>query len=399
MKLRTKIAGTVALPLALAIASAANAATVVDTDQHKLQIGGFVAASGNWLVDSNTATNGYTHPVTGIVGTDDPRVDSDIDYGMSLGTSRINVIYDRKTSAGDVRFYYEQNIASNSLRHAAIFWDGWVAGQTWNGFANLTALADTIDATGNTRAADARRNAVLGRNFSIADGMSVGVFLEDQGEAGNNRVLPDVTANFKGKFGAVEVFAATQLIQYNEQFAGSFVAPVTGAPSSTDMAVDFTLGTKVQVEDLRLQAALTMKDGRGYYTLADAARAGLNAANDPTGVRRTAYANQSKGMDTYFTVAAQYKFSDQIRANAVLEQSMMDRDNSDSTQVWLNAFYTTASGWEWGTELSLVAADDIKVTNNALTGVNAVTTANRGAGTGALHDGDIRLSLQAKYAF
>ena len=45
MKLYTKIAGTLALPLALAVAAnSAQAYTVVDTSEHKLSVGGYVSA-------------------------------------------------------------------------------------------------------------------------------------------------------------------------------------------------------------------------------------------------------------------------------------------------------------------------------------------------------------------
>src|SRR5690554_2228953 len=191
MKLRHKIAGTFALPLALAIASTANAAAVVDTDAYTLKIGGFISALAGWNVYDEAANQ-----------------DSDVNFGIGLGVSRFNVNYTHKTAAVDITYLYENDWAGcYRLRHAAILHDGWVAGQFWSGFANLTALAETIDAAGTSgKSANAQRTATLGKNFSIADGMSVGVFIEDHkvgtepSARGANTAVPDIAANFKGDF-------------------------------------------------------------------------------------------------------------------------------------------------------------------------------------------------------
>ncbi|SFX20931.1 hypothetical protein [Marinospirillum alkaliphilum] len=331
MKLRTKIAGTVALPLALAIASASQAATIVDNEQHRLNIGGFVAASANWTIYDDA---GADH-------------DSDVDYGMSLGTSRLNVTHTAKTDAGNVTIMYENDWAGAAttasgyrLRHAAIMWDGWVAGFTWNGFANLTGLAETIDAAGTAGAsgsAPAGRNAVLGRNIAVGDGMSVGVFIEDRGET-TYRAVPDLTANFKGAFGDTSVFVGAQMLQVEDE----------DDTTKTEAQLDLTFGLNQKISDeLSLKAALTNYNG------------------DNTAV----------------SVAAQFKVSDQLRTNLVVQQQIMDADDSDATAVWVNAFLKTASGWEWGGEVRMVSADDLAVAVNGL------------------GDSDMRVSLQAKYAF
>lgn len=322
MKLRTKIAGTVALPLALAIASAANAATVVDTDQHKLQIGGFVAAQAVW-----------TSPDVG-----------DMDYSMNLGTTRLNVDYTNKQH--DIRFLYEQNIGNNSLRHAAIFHDGWVAGQTWSFFANATGAGETVDATGVAlTSAPQERNALLGKVIPLGDGMSVGVSIEDRNLGATETAVPDITANFKGNFGGVGVFVAAQ--QYNtttgtagkvDLDAGSITPAVAGEDESFTR---FTAGASVPMGALGLKAAFTMDD-----------------------------------KDAALSVAGQFKVNDQLRTNLVVEQSMVDVGN-DYTQLWVNAFYKLQSGWEWGAEVSTAS----------------------GADGATVDEKDMRVSLQAKYAF
>lgn len=347
MKLRHKIAGTFALPLALAIAaSTANAATVVDTDAHTLKIGGFVAAQAGWTIYDKSAD------------------DSDVDFGMDLGTSRLNIAYTQKTAAGDITYLYENDWAGGQnyrLRHAAIFHDGWVAGYTWSGFANLTGLSETIDATGTSgNSANAQRTATLGKNITVADGMSVGVFIEDHthgfttggSKSGRtaNTPLPDLVANFKGDFGVAQAFAAVRMQQVDKD-----VGP---DPAETEAKVDFTLGVNSQVTDeLNLKAAVTSFDGD----------------------------------DLGFSVAGQYKITDQIRTNLVVEQFIADADDSDYTAIWVNAFYKMDSGWEWGAELRSVSADDGYFDTDL-----GYVVAPSASGLG---DKDMSFTLQAKYAF
>jgi len=337
MKLRHKIAGTLALPLALAIAGAANAATVYDDEKQTLKIGGYVAAQAGWTIyDASTD-------------------DSDVDYGMGLSLSRLNIAYTQKTSAGDITYLYENDWAGAQpsggnyrLRHAAIKYDGWVAGFTWSGFANLTGLAETIDAGGTSgKSANAQRTATLGKNIAIADGMSVGVFVEDHSHAFTtggsasgrtaNTPLPDLVANFKGDFGVAQAFAAVRMQQVDK--AGS-------APAETEGSVDVTLGVNSQVADpVNVKAALTSFDSG----------------------------------DLGVSVAGQFKISDQVRTNLVVEQFVGDVKNTDHTAIWVNGFYKMDAGWEWGAELRSVSAD-------------------AGAVNG-LSDKDMSFTLQAKYAF
>lgn len=336
MKLRTKIAGTVALPLALAIASAASAATVVDNAQHRLNIGGFVSAQAHWTILDNAVGQ-----------------DSDVNVGLGLGVSRFNVNYTQKTAAGNITYLYENDFNGPAgshyrLRHAAIMHDGWVAGFTWSGFANLTGLAETIDAAGTSgRSANSQRTATLGKNITLADGMSVGVFVEDHSHPYTtdnrrrtaNTAIPDMVVNFKGNFGPAAVFAAARMVQVDKAVAA-------GADKETEMLTDVTLGTNVKLTDaLSVKAAMTSYDNG----------------------------------DLAASVAGQMKLSDQLRTNLVIEQWMADANNSDATALWLNAFYKMASGWEWGAELRTVSSDAPAING--------------------LGDKDMRVSLQAKYAF
>lgn len=324
MKLRTKIAGTVALPLALAIASAANAATVVDTDQHKLTIGGYVSAISTW---NDTTGNAMQH-------------------NIGLGNSRLNVGYTNKEQG--VTFFYEQNMGM-ALRHAYLSTtDGLVAGWTWSFGANLTALGETIDTDGPARAVfgtpggSQARNGVLGQKFSLGDGMSVGVAIEDKavGADAADTVVPDLVVNFSGDFGGTKVFAAAT--QYNQ---------LVGAKDES--ATRITAGAAIPMGALGLKAGVTSDDGNLHVT------GGL-----------------------------QFNVNDQVRANVVVEQNMYDAPSDPtSTSIWVNAFYKAANGVEWGGEIQSVSAD---------AGTPAFSNASSG---GTLNDGGMAVRLQAKYAF
>lgn len=350
MKLRNKIAGTLALPLALAIASSVNAATVFDDEKQTLKVGGFIAAQAVWEM-----------PDAG-----------DANYVMDLGTSRLNIAHTTKTSAGDITVLYENDwndttkaAGAYRLRHAAIMYDGWVAGQTWSFFANLNGLSETLDANGNAITSSwASRNAVLGKNISLGEDMSVGIALEDRSinsgntpdEDGvrNTSPAPDLTANFKAKVGGVGLFAAIQYYQVND---------ASDAKDSKGK-VRFTASAAMPVAD-----ALTFK---------------------------VAFTSDQ---DKYKAVSAsgQYRITDKVRTNLVIEQYIDERTGNDSmtgiannkdrdyTQAWLNAIYRMDSGLEWGAELHMLTGDD-----------RAKAAAAYGA---AKEDKDVTLRLQAKYAF
>lgn len=374
MKLRTKIAGTLALPLALAVAANVNAAQITD----ELKIGGFVAATADWTM-YDTA-NGQ---------------DSDVDYRLDLGTSRINVDYTKN----GVNVLYENDWAGGDnyrLRHAAISYDGWVAGFTWSGFANRTALAETIDASGPTSfSANANRTAKLGKTFNVADGMSVGVFIEDHSHGFNsdkktsaglkdfeyrdangedqkgkvNSAIPDVTLNFNGDFGATKVFAAARLLNIDDSKLDN--SGNLDGKLKTKIAADFAVGVSQNLIDdtLNLKLAVLSLD-KAESELIDTDRS-------------------EKGRDLGIQLGAQYKFNDQIRTNFVVEQVSRDDKNSDTTAFWLNGFYKLQNGWEWGAEYRYVSTDTVTVNGKKVSDLKVNGLGNK----------DMSISLLAKYSF
>lgn len=336
MNLPSKIAGTLALPLALAIASTSHAATVFENDTHRLNIGGFISAQSTWW---------------------EPNDNADMRHDIGLALSRINFNYTDK--ARGVSYTYEQGftsgvggIPSNGIRHAFLSTDsGLVAGWTWTFGAGLIGLTETIDGDGPARAVfgtgggSQARNGVLGHNFKLADNMSVGVAIEDKadvrGDDPVDTVVPDIAANFKGKFGDVSVFAG--VTQYNATVAGddeSFTR-ISGAVA-------------VPMGPATLRAVITSDDS-----------------------------------DLHAALGVGVKINDRVRVNALVENNNYDNpalDDPSQTSVWLNGFYKADSGVEWGAEVQFVSGDD-----------GADPTGDP-AGQ-SMTDGGLAVRLQAKYAF
>lgn len=398
MKLYTKIAGTLALPLALAVAAnSAQAYTVVDTSEHKLAVGGFIAAIASW---SKTGSNKVER---------NDKFNSD----MHAGTSRLNIAYTNKEIG--TLFFYEQQFVSgtnadpantNGLRHAYFKTeDGWIGGQTWSFGTNLVALAETIDTDGNSMVSYqvyGPRNLLLGKKFKLDDSMSFGVAIEGKNAGGGAKaqksVAPAVSANFEGNFGGIKVFTAVTNYAVNKKQVESGYNPVTNtndAPKKSGKDkrfTRFTVGTAIPMGDATLKLGVTHNAG-----ITDKGKA---LADD-----RTVLAlNSRTAKGTHASAALTYRINEKIRTNLAVEASRWDKKafakkydtvtgdpkkNGSGHRVWLNAFYQADNGIEWGAELQLAK---LKVDND-LTYVAGETHEGR------LNDKGTAFRVQAKYAF
>lgn len=405
MKLYTKIAGTLALPLALAVAAnSAQAYTVVDTSEHKLAVGGFLAAIASWdkQGDKRSATN------------------DKFNSNFSAGTSRLNIAYTNKEIG--TLFFYEQQFSSgndtNTLRHAFFSTeDGWVGGHTWSFGTNLVALAETIDTDGNSLVSyqvRGPRNLLLGKKFKLDDSMSVGVAIEGKnaGPRGADAQVskaPSVSVNFEGDFSGVKVFAALTNYAANKRNHDSgFDATAPGRNNSTakqsgkDKRFNrVTLGTAIPMGDATLKLGLTHNRGMTSKNLHD-----LKATQ---GQQYSYGADTAKG--THASAALTYRFTEKVRANVAGEYSKWDKHayaksfdpkaNANYNQgksagtgkrFWVNAFYQADNGIEWGAELQRVSSKAEERDGSGRIGYTAT-------GAGTLFDKGTSVRVQAKYAF
>lgn len=377
MKLKTKIAGSLALPLALAVAAnSAQAFTVVDDADKKVTIGGYLSAITYW---------------------DKVNSDDKFNNAFSAGTSRLNIGYTDKETG--TRFFYEQQFVgglgapdtqtSNGLRHAYFATeDGLIGGYTWSFGTNLVALADTIDTQGNSLVSyqvGGPRNLLLGQKFKLDDGLSVGLSLENQNNtvggddnAAKKSVVPAVTANFEGEFADTKVFAAwTNYAVNNDDGAGH---------GKDKRANRLTLGTNVGLGDANVKLGVTQ-----------------NFGVKDNGEQLLESASAAKG--THVSAALGFKVNEKVRTNLATEYSKWDKKviskagdgakAGTAYRVWLNAFYLADNGIEWGAEYSQA---NVKAAVNDVP-ADVVLLKPYGGSEGALQHKGKAIRLQAKYAF
>lgn len=391
MKLHTKIAGTLALPLALAVAAgSAQAYTVVDTSEHKLAIGGYVSAIASWSKtgDSRSAVN--------------DKFNSDFD----AGNSRINVSYTNKEIG--TTFFWEQRLQNSSLRHAYFATeDGWIGGQTWSFGTNLVALAETIDTTGNSLVSYqvyAPRNLLLGKKFKLDDSMSVGISLEGQnsGDGVNGAQkspAPAVTANFEGDFNGIKVFTAVTNYAVNKKSVNSGALGGAKQSGKDKRFTRFTVGTAIPLGDATIKLGLTHNQGATHKK--------LDNFVGPIS------ADLAKG--THASAALTYRINEKIRTNIAIETSKWDKNaiakytpgknglgtaknkSGKASRLWVNAFYQADNGIEWGAEMQYAR---VRAHNGGLNPrVDGLAYGSGQTHEGGLADKGIALRLQAKYAF
>ncbi len=377
MKLKTKIAGSLALPLALAVAAnSAQAFTVVDNADQKVTIGGYLSAISTWGKQGNKSS-----------GVANDKFNNSLD----AGTSRLNLGYTDKETG--TKFFYEQQFTgglntSNGLRHAFFETeDGIVAGHTWSFGTNLVALAETIDTDGNSNVsyqAYGPRNLLLGKKFKLDDGLSFGLSLED-GKSGNaadtrqKSVIPSVVANFQGEFGDTKVFAAWTNYTHNVQ-AVDVQNDVKGKDKRANR---LTLGANIAATDaLNVKLGVTQNFG----------------VKNINGDQINLGARNAKG--THVSAALGFKVNEKVRTNLATEYSKWDKKviskagdgekAGNAYRVWLNAFYQADNGVEWGAEY--------QIANIKADGVTYAYGESLGGGKGLSHKGQA-IRLQAKYAF
>ncbi|NLC08906.1 MAG: hypothetical protein GX782_02985 [Gammaproteobacteria bacterium] len=416
MKLYTKIAGTLALPLALAVAAnSAQAYTVVDTSEHKLTVGGYVSAIASVAKtgDKKSAVNN--------------KFNSDLD----AGNSRLNIGYTNKEIG--TTFFFETRLQNMSLRHAFFKTeDGWIGGHTWSFGTNLVALAETIDTTGNglvSYQVYAPRNLLLGKKFKLDDSMSFGVSIEGQNSSNSQRTdaitnrtssaraqkspAPAVTANFEGDFSGIKVFTAVTNYAVNKKSVDSGAISGNKESGKDKRFTRFTVGTAIPMGDATLKLGLTHNHGATHKNLGTLPS---GTAGNPNNLDTAAYsADLAKG--THASAALTYRINEKLRTNFAIETSKWDKNaiakhtpakngpgttknkSGKASRLWVNAFYQADNGIEWGAEMQYAR---VKATNKVV-GVNDRTD-GLAYSAGQTHEGMLAdkgtaFRVQAKYAF
>ena len=369
------------------------------------KFGGFIKADflatrtgDGQLADDATGRALYLPGQTPVHGAGGSGKASDVDYNAHAKFSRFNLGVDHVAENGDkagamVEMDFFGNSLGNqtatntygvTLRHAYMYWNNWLAGQTWSNFMDAASIPEAVDFVGPTDGVVFVRQAQVrytNGGFSVAlenpeTTTLTGTYNPGTGKWNVPSVvnsdrgsLPDLTARYgwKGDWGTFGVAGLVRQLKVDNQATGADATKVAGG---------VTLGGKwVMGDSDSLHYQLTGGEGISRYIgLGITADSGYDAIRDeidPTGVV-AAY------------VGWRHAFSPKLRTNLIYARSDYDNDASITGNLVTKSvqairgtvFYTPMPKVDIGAELMF--------------GV-------RGIGTG--QRGDIgRLQFTAKYS-
>ncbi|WP_404364990.1 DcaP family trimeric outer membrane transporter [Marinobacter sp.] len=265
-----------------------------------MKIGGYV--KGDFIYDLDQDI-GNAFDATVI---DPNRDDDDTNFRAHALQSRIFFSTSTPTDAGTVKTHIEgdfftgegNEFFSNSrgfrIRHAWGSMGGWLAGQTWSNFMQFTAYPSTVDFNGPVGVTFVRQgqlrytmpveNGALSFSIENPEGLTLqnaqaieGIVQQDPtaNVSGSlNDKAPDVTAKFKGSFGALGVEAAV-LGRYLETDS----AVATGDDSEFGYGV-MLAGSFQLTPATRLMASAVYGDGVGRYIFVNVGEAVIDGDGD-----------------------------------------------------------------------------------------------------------------------
>lgn len=343
-----------------------------------VKIGGFIKADflatqtgDGQLADDAIGRALYLPGQTPVAGAGGSGKRSDVDYNAHAKFSRFNLGIDNVSEAGNKSgAFFEMDFFGNSLgnqtatntygatlRHAYMYWNNWMAGQTWSNFMDAASLPEAADFVGPTdgvifvRQAQIRytqggfsvalenpettlltgtRNPVTGAWTNVASNSDRGA-------------LPDLTLRYgwKGDWGTFGVGGVVRQLKVDNQTTGADADKIAGG---------LTLGGKwVMGPTDTLHYQVTGGEGIARYiglgvtadTAYDIARDELN----PTGV-----------LAGY--VGWRHAFTPKLRTNLIYARSDYDNDGSLGPLVTKsvqsirgNVFYTPMPKVDVGAEL------------------------------------------------
>jgi hypothetical protein len=212
------------------------------------------------------------------------------------------------------------NTYGATLRHAYVYWDKWLAGQTWSNFMDVGALPEAVDFIGPTDGVIFVRQAQVrytDGGFSASLENPESVIIPNKGGASvasDRGALPDFTLryNWKGGWGSFGVAALLRDLRVDRAAAGS-------APAIRDSKFSgaLTAGGKWNLsanDDLRYQVTAGSTLGR-YIGLSVTGDGVLTADNELEDIG---------GVAGY--VAWRHAFSKQLRTNLMYARSDYDND-------------------------------------------------------------------------
>ena len=343
-----------------------------------VKIGGFIKADflatqtgDGQLADDATGRALYLPGQTPVAGAGGSGERSDVDYNAHAKFSRFNLGIDNVSQSGDkAGAFFEMDFFGNSLgnqtatntygvtlRHAYMYWNNWMAGQTWTNFMDAASLPEAADFVGPTDGVVFVRQAQIrytqgGLSVALENPETTtltgtrnpvtGVWTNASANADRGS-LPDLTVRYgwKGDWGTFGVAGLVRQLKVDNQ--------VSGADADT-MAGGLTLGGKWVMGDTdTLHYQLTGGEGISRYI-------GLGITAD------TAYDAARDDLATTGVLAGyvgwRHAFTPKLRTNLIYARSDYDNDGTLGPLVTKsvqslrgNVFYTPMPKVDVGAEL------------------------------------------------
>ncbi len=330
------------------------------------KFGGFIKADflatqtgDGQLADDATGRALYLPGQTPVHGAGGSGQRSDVDYNAHAKFSRFNLGVDHVTESGDkagalVEMDFFGNSLGNqtatntygvTLRHAYMYWNNWLAGQTWSNFMDAASLPEAVDFVGPTDGVLFVRQAQIrytNGGFSVAlenpETTLIGLGNSDRGS------LPDLTLRYgwKGDWGTFGVAGLLRQLKVDNNTTGA---------DATKAAGGLTLGGKwVMGGSDTLHYQLTGGEGISRYVglgiTADSAYDAIRDELHPTGV-----------VAGY--VGWRHAFSPKLRTNLIYARSDYDNESAITGNLVTksvqsirgNVFYTPMPKVDVGAEL------------------------------------------------
>ncbi len=344
------------------------------------KFGGFIKADflatrtgDGQLADDATGRSLYLPGQTPVAGAGGSGKRSGVDYNAHAKFSRFNLGVDHVAENGDkAGALLEMDFFGNSLgnqtatntygvtlRHAYMYWNNWLAGQTWSNFMDPGSIPEAADFVGPTDGVIFVRQTQLrytrgGFSVSLENPETTtlsGTYNPVTGKwnvpavvNSDRGALPDLTARYgwKGDWGTFGVAGLLRQLKVDNQATGAHASKAAGG---------VTVGGKWLMGDSdSLHYQLTGGQGISRYIglgiTADSGYDALRDEIDPTGVV-AAY------------VGWRHAFSPKLRTNLIYARSDYDNDASITGDLVTrrvqsirgNVFYTPMPKVDVGAEL------------------------------------------------
>jgi hypothetical protein len=328
-----------------------------------VKFGGFIMTdflatrtSGGTLADSAVSRDLYQPAAIPVGG----KASSTL-YDAHAKFSRFNVGIDSKNDAGDkYGAFFEWDFEGNALgsevttnlqgatlRHGYVYWNDWLAGQTWTNFMDPAALPEAVDFIGPTDGTVFVRQAQIrytNGGFSFAAENPENTFVDVKGvvTAYDRNTVPDFTARYtwKGDWGFFGIAGILRQLRY-EATAAPLVKQSDSGGGISAMG-RWNIGKN---DDLRY--AITAGNGVARYIgLGVAADAEVDALGDID--TRNGYAGY---------VAWRHALTSQLRFNLMYAGNHFDNDTefglaTKSTDSFhINLIYSPLPKLDVGAEL------------------------------------------------